>query len=414
MNMKLRTKIALAMAGFMLFLLITSFGVAWLVSRQQIVDARYDVLRQALNLLEEDERNRQAVLSLHEDSVVLERQDNGEWGIIGGSVEDGLSFPVSFGEPALIEDWFVIATSNGLGYGFQDAAVSETLRTLATIFLVIFLIAVAMTFIGSLWIVRQGLAPLRRLETTMARITESGTLETIDVGSNKDEVSTLATGFNQMIARVEASMEQQRRFVADVSHELKTPLTVIEGYAKLLRRWGQNDPIVRDEAIDHILTESRQMREELIEPMLELSRFTALEDVEVESIDLNELAFQLVERFERSHGRLVPIEATGNWTGHRDSLQRLLVILMDNSLKYATDTRVTMTPNRIEVRDHGPTLAEEARSRLFDRFYRLDEARDRSGSGLGLAIAKEVAELNGWEVGSYANAPDGSVFFVTK
>lgn len=412
--MKLRTKIALAMAGFMLFLLITSFGVAWLVSRQQIVDARYDVLRQALSLLEEDERNQQAVLSLHEDSVVLERQDNGEWGIIGGAAEEGLSFPVNFGEPALIDDWFVIATSNGLGYGFQDAAVSETLRTLATIFLVIFLIAVAMTFAGSLWIVRQGLAPLRRLETTMGRITASGTLETIDVGSNKDEVSTLATGFNQMIARVEGSMEQQRRFVADVSHELKTPLTVIEGYAKLLRRWGQNDPVVRDEAIDHILTESRQMREDLIEPMLELSRFTALEDVEVEPIDLNELASQLEERFERSHGIHVPIEATGSWTGHRESLQRLIVIFIDNSLKYATDTRVTMTPNRIEVRDHGTMLAEEARSRLFDRFYRLDEARDRSGSGLGLAIAKEVADLNGWEVGSYANAPDGSVFFVTK
>lgn len=412
--MKLRTKIALAMAGFMLFLLITSFGVAWLVSRQQIVDARYDVLRQALSLLEEDERNRQAVLSLHEDSVVLERQANGDWGIIGGEAEEGLRFPVNFGEPALVDDWFVIATSNGLGYAFQDAAVSETLQTLATIFLIIFLIAVAMTFIGSLWIVRQGLDPLRRLETTMERITESGTLETIDVGTSQDEVSTLATGFNQMIGRVEGSMEQQRRFVADVSHELKTPLTVIEGYAKLLRRWGQSDPAVRDEAIDHILTESRQMREDLIEPMLELSRFSSLEEVELETIDLTELAEQLTERFERSHGVPVQIEGAGTWDGHRDSLQRLLVIFIDNSLKYATDTHVTMTSDRIEVRDRGTSLTEEERSRLFDRFYRLDEARDRSGSGLGLAIAKEVADLNGWTVGSYANTPDGSIFFVTK
>lgn len=412
--MKLRTKIALAMAGFMLFLLITSFGVAWLVSRQQIVDARYDVLRQALSLLEEDERNQQAVLSLHEDSVVLERQANGDWGIIGGQAEESLRFPVNFGEPALVDDWFVIATSNGLGYAFQDAAVSETLQTLATIFLIIFLIAVAMTFLGSLWIVRQGLDPLRRLESTMERITESGTLETIDVGTNRDEVSTLATGFNQMIDRVEGSMEQQRRFVADVSHELKTPLTVIEGYAKLLRRWGQGDPAVRDEAIDHILTESRQMREDLIEPMLELSRFSSLKEVEIEVIRLTELAEQLTERFERSHGIHVPIEAMGEWHGHRDSLQRLVVIFIDNSLKYATDTRVTMTPDRIEVRDHGTALNEEDRARLFDRFYRLDEARDRSGSGLGLAIAKEVADLNGWTVGSYANAPDGSVFYVTK
>ncbi|MFY9945108.1 MAG: HAMP domain-containing sensor histidine kinase, partial [Exiguobacterium chiriqhucha] len=328
--------------------------------------------------------------------------------------EESLRFPVNFGEPALVDDWFVIATSNGLGYAFQDAAVSETLQTLATIFLVIFLIAVAMTFLGSLWIVRQGLDPLRRLESTMERITESGTLETIDVGTNRDEVSTLATGFNQMIDRVEGSMEQQRRFVADVSHELKTPLTVIEGYAKLLRRWGQSDPAVRDEAIDHILTESRQMREDLIEPMLELSRFSSLKEVETEAIGLNELAEQLTERFERSHGIHVPIEAMGEWHGHRDSLQRLVVIFIDNSLKYATDTRVTMTPDRIEVRDHGTALKEEDRARLFDRFYRLDEARDRSGSGLGLAIAKEVADLNGWTVGSYANAPDGSVFYVTK
>ncbi|STO07125.1 sensor histidine kinase [Exiguobacterium aurantiacum] len=412
--MKLRTKIALAMTGFMLFLLITSFGVAWLVSRHQIIDSRYDVLRQALSLLEEDARNRDAVVSLHEDSVVLERQANGEWAIVGGSSADGLRFPVNYGEPALVGDWFVIATSNGLAYGFEDAAVSETLRTLATILLIIFMIAVAMTFIGSLWIVRQGLAPLRNLEMTMQRITASGTLETIEVGERNDEVATLATGFNQMIARVEGSMDQQRRFVADVSHELKTPLTVIEGYAKLLRRWGQSDPAVRDEAIDHILTESRQMREDLIDPMLELSRFTALEDVEDEEIDLLELGGYLTERFERSHGKRVPIEAAGTWVGHRDSLQRLLVIFIDNSLKYAADTRVTMTPTRIEVRDHGPTLDEEERMRLFDRFYRLDEARDRSGSGLGLAIAKEVADLNGWSVGSYANAPTGSIFYVAK
>ncbi|MCT4784232.1 MULTISPECIES: sensor histidine kinase [Exiguobacterium] len=412
--MKLRTKIALAMTGFMLFLLITSFGVAWLVSRHQIIDSRYDVLRQALSLLEEDTRNRDAVVSLHEDSVVLERQANGEWGIVGGSTADGLSFPVNYGEPALVGDWFVIATSNGLAYGFEDSAVSETLRTLATIFLIIFFIAVVVTFIGSLWIVRQGLAPLRKLEATMQRITTSGTLETIDVGSNEDEVATLADGFNQMIDRVEGSMDQQRRFVADVSHELKTPLTVIEGYAKLLRRWGQRDPAIRDEAIDHILTESRQMREDLIEPMLELSRFPTIEEVESEPIDLTQLADQLVERFERSHGKRIAIEATGRWEGHRDSLQRLLVIFIDNSLKYAEDTRVTMTSTRIEVRDHGPTLDEEARERLFDRFYRLDEARDRSGSGLGLAIAKEVADLNGWTVGSYANAPSGSVFYVTK
>ncbi|WP_214821282.1 MULTISPECIES: HAMP domain-containing sensor histidine kinase [unclassified Exiguobacterium] len=410
----LRTKIAWAMTGFMLLLLLISFGTTWFVARQEIVDSRFDVLQQALNLLEEDVRNSDAVLSLHEDSVVLERQENGEWGIIGGGVPDGTTFPINYGEPALIDDWFVVATTDGLAFGFQDRAVSDTIQALATIFLVMFFLAVLLTFLGTWWILRQGLLPLRRLTETMERITESGKLETIAVDDGKDEVMTLSHGFNHMIERVEGTMEQQRRFVADVSHELKTPLTVIEGYAKLLQRWGQEDESVRAEAIDHILTESRQMRNDLIEPMLELNRFASLEQVDQEDIDLVELAEVLTERFLRSHGAHVPIKANGSWYGHRESLQRILVILIDNSLKYAEETSLHLTSDRIEVRDRGPILTEEVRARLFDRFYRLDEARDRSGSGLGLAIAKEVANLNGWAIGSKPNDPDGSVFFLTR
>lgn len=410
----LRTKIAWAMTGFMLLLLLISFGTTWFVARQEIVDSRFDVLQQALNLLEEDVRNSDAVLSLHEDSVVLERQENGEWGIIGGGVPDGTTFPINYGEPALIDDWFVVATTDGLAFGFQDRAVSDTIQALATIFLVMFFLAVLLTFLGTWWILRQGLLPLRRLTETMERITESGKLETIAVDDGKDEVTTLSHGFNHMIKRVEGTMEQQRRFVADVSHELKTPLTVIEGYAKLLQRWGQEDESVRAEAIDHILTESRQMRNDLIEPMLELNRFASFEQVDQEDIDLVELAEVLTERFLRSHGAHVPIKANGSWYGHRESLQRILVILIDNSLKYAEETSLHLTSDRIEVRDRGPILTEEIRARLFDRFYRLDEARDRSGSGLGLAIAKEVANLNGWAIGSKPNDPDGSVFFLTR
>ncbi|WP_455331672.1 sensor histidine kinase [Exiguobacterium profundum] len=410
----LRTKIAWAMTGFMLLLLLVSFGVTWFVARQEIVDSRFDVLLQALNLLEEDVRNSDAVLSLHEDSVVLERQENGEWGIIGGEVPDGTTFPINYGEPALIDDWFVVATTDGLAFGFQDRDVSNTIQALATIFLVMFFFAVLLTFLGAWWILRQGLSPLRRLTETMERITESGKLETIEVADRKDEVTTLSDGFNHMIERVEGTMEQQRRFVADVSHELKTPLTVIEGYAKLLQRWGQEDESVRAEAIDHILTESRQMRNDLIEPMLELNRFAALEQVEREEIDLAELGESIGERFLRSHGVHLPIESTGSWFGHRESLQRILVILLDNSLKYAEETSLHLKSDRIEVRDRGPILSDDVRNRLFDRFYRLDEARDRSGSGLGLAIAKEVADLNEWTIGSRSNHPDGSIFFLTR
>lgn len=410
----LRTKIAWAMTGFMLLLLLVSFGVTWFVARQEIVDSRFDVLLQALNLLEEDVRNSDAVLSLHKDSVVLERQENGEWGIIGGEVPNGTEFPINYGEPALIDDWFVVATTDGLAFGFQDRAVSDTIQALATIFLVMFFLAVLLTFLGTWWILRQGLSPLRRLTETMERITESGKLETIEVDDRKDEVTLLSNGFNHMIERVEGTMDQQRRFVADVSHELKTPLTVIEGYAKLLQRWGQEDESVRAEAIDHILTESRQMRNDLIEPMLELNRFATLEEVDREDIDLAELGDMLTERFLRSHGVHLPIDANGSWYGHRESLQRILVILIDNSLKYAKETSLHLTDNRIEVRDRGPVLSDEVRARLFDRFYRLDEARDRSGSGLGLAIAKEVADVNGWTIGSEPNNPDGSVFFLTR
>ena len=410
--MTLRTKIALAMTTFMLVVLIVSFGVTGFVARQEIVDARYDILTQALNLLEEDVRNQDAVLTLHEDSVVLQREANGAWVITGGEPQADVQFPVNFGEPTLVDDWFVVATTDGLAFAFKDAAVSDTLRTLTTVLLVAFLFAVLMTFIGTWWILRSGLSPLRDLDYAMRRITDSGKLETIQVHGEKDEVATLSTGFNQMINRVEGTMAQQRRFVADVSHELKTPLTVIEGYAKLLQRWGQADASVRDEAIAHILSEARQMREDLIEPMLELNRFAALEHVETEDVDLAELGEQLTERFRHSHDTPLSVTATGTVRANRESLQRILVIFIDNSLKYATDTTVELTETECRVCDHGPVIPDEVRARLFDRFYRLDEARDRSGSGLGLSIAQEVADVNGWEIGSRANVSTGSIFYL--
>lgn len=413
MKMTLRTKIAWAMTVFMFVLLSTLVGATWFVARHEIVGARYDVLRQAMNLLEEDVRNRDAVLSLHEDSVVLERQEGGSWVVTGGEVPAGTTFPINYDDPALIDDWFVMATTNGLAFGFRDEAVSGTLRTLATVLFAMFVIAVLLTFIGTWWILRRGLHPLRKLHDTMERITKSGKLETLEVEARHDEITTLSHGFNHMIARVEETMAQQRRFVADVSHELKTPLTVIEGYARLLERWGQTDPAVRDEAIDHILSESKRMRESLIEPMLELNRLSSVE-MEQEAIDLKELGRQLADRFDHAHGKRIPIEAEGEWWGHRESLQRVLTIFIDNSLKYATETEVFMTPHEIQVRDRGPVLDEDQRRKVFHRFYRLDEARDRSGSGLGLSIAEEVAQVNGWTVGCKPNVPDGSIFYVIR
>ena len=417
--MKLRTKLALSVTAFTTLLLLLSFIVVTFVVRNHLIESRYTQLEQAEELMEDDSSVR-ALLTLHEDSVVLSNED-GRW-VISNDEEDDDSSTVNgdvqasdlpgiprSNDPFKSGDWFVIVHQDQ-AYLFEDESVDDTVSTLVLTFTIVLVVGIVIAFISSFWIAYQTLRPLRQLNDTMQRISASGTLETVQT-ERDDEIGRLGRVFNQMIGRVDQTMEQQRQFVADVSHEMKTPLTVIEGYTQLLKRWGKTKPDVLDESIEHILQETHAMRTTLIEPMLELSRL-GYEETSVEAIDLAELGSELADRMYHATGTIIPVDASGTIRANREAVLRILTIYIDNALKYATSPELHLRQERLTVLDRGTSLTDEERARLFDRFYRLDTARDRSGSGLGLSIAAALATTHHFQVGSEARQPDGSCFYL--
>lgn len=417
--MKLRTKLALSVTAFTTLLLLLSFIVVTFVVRNHLIESRYTQLEQAEELMEDDSSVR-ALLTLHEDSVVLSNED-GRW-VISNDEDDDDSSTVNgdvqasdlpgiprSNEPFKSGDWFGIVYQDQ-AYLFEDESVDDTVSTLILTFTIVLVVGILIAFISSFWIAYQTLRPLRQLNDTMQRISSSGTLETVQT-ERDDEIGRLGRVFNQMIGRVDQTMEQQRQFVADVSHEMKTPLTVIEGYTQLLKRWGKTKPDVLDESIEHILQETHAMRTTLIEPMLELSRL-GYEETSVEVIDLAELGSELADRMYHATGTIIPVDASGTIRANREAVLRILTIYIDNALKYATSPELHLRKERLAVLDRGTSLTDEERARLFDRFYRLDTARDRSGSGLGLSIAAALATTHHFQVGIEARRPDGSCFYL--
>lgn len=246
-----------------------------------------------------------------------------------------------------------------------------------------------------------------------------------------DEVGQLARTFNEMLAQLQAahnglaaSLDAQRRFVADASHELRTPLTTIRGNVGLLRRVTDVDPADRAAALADIDSEAERMSR-LVNQLLSLARADSGATLKTQPLDLlpiirdcgRQLAL-LAGSAELTSAVDLPGEPV-RVQGDPDALRQLLLILIDNAVKYTpAPGAVRLKLDRdgatavIQVADTGIGIAPEDQPRIFERFYRADPARSGNGAGLGLAIARRLVEAQqGWiEVES---APgQGSVFRV--
>lgn len=232
----------------------------------------------------------------------------------------------------------------------------------------------------------------------------------IDLSPTQKELRSLAQSINELMDRVNQAYSVQMRFVSDASHELRTPIAVIQGYASLLDRWGKSDPEALQESIDAIRSEAQAM-ERLVEQLLFLARGdNDSQPVKMEQIDLTDLAGEVLREEEMIHPERTFLPRWGEdpVSIHADPglMKQVLRILMDNSLKYSPEEsrvylRVSRTGNyiRVTVQDEGMGIPPEGIPHIFERFYRTDQSRDRKtgGTGLGLSIAKWIVERHsGW------------------
>jgi signal transduction histidine kinase len=224
---------------------------------------------------------------------------------------------------------------------------------------------------------------------------------------DQEELRDLANAINDLLMRINESYQAQVRFVSDASHELRTPIAVIQGYANMLDRWGKSDEKTLSESIDAIKGESDHMKT-LIEHLLFLARGDSdTIRLQPENFNVSELLEEVIKE-----ARLIddghqyefnPTEPV--WIiGDKQLIKQVLRILVDNAMKYSPkNEKILLKLLRdnhqihIIVQDNGIGIRPQDVPHIFDRFYRSDESRDKKtgGSGLGLAIAKWIIEKHG-------------------
>ena len=271
--------------------------------------------------------------------------------------------------------------------------------------------AILISFMGVIFTLNLYSGRSNRLADTMQRIEKSGSFRKLKENWVKentytDELEKLGFIFNSMIGRLEKNFHQQRQFLADASHELRTPLTIIESYASLLKRWASNDPELREEAIEAIHSESIRLKG-LVKSLLTLAEGQEA-PLHLEKFSLLPMFHVTIASLQQTYGRSIEIhtEHAEIWLiADVEKVKQLLIILLDNAIKYS-DKKVDVFVQegkedvQIVIQDYGIGIEQDKLSYLFERFYRVDQARNRKtgGAGLGLSIAKRIVDQHDGEI----------------
>jgi len=286
------------------------------------------------------------------------------------------------------------------------------LGDLAWRFLQAGLATLVISLILALLIARSIAKPLQRMTIATEEIARGNYDQTLDIIS-PDEVGRLAASFNTMAREVKASRQAQRDFVANVSHELKTPLTSIQGFSQAILNGTADDEVNRHRAVEIISSETSRMSR-LVDELLDLARIESGQ-VEMlrEPVDLAKILGACVEKFAlRAEEGNIELEldapALPPVTGDKDRLAQVFTNLLENALKHTPPTgKVTVKAQEVRkgtrtstveitVTDTGAGIPSEDLEHIFERFYQVDKSRagrDR-GVGLGLTIAKQIVEAH--------------------
>ncbi|KIL40712.1 hypothetical protein SD70_11535 [Gordoniibacillus kamchatkensis] len=288
-------------------------------------------------------------------------------------------------------------------------------------------VALGISGLGGWLVARQLLRPVQSLADAMRRAKENGLQERVGHVSDGDELSQLASLYNGLMDQVEGSFRQQRQFVEDASHELKTPIAIMEGHLSMLQRWGKSDPSILEESLQTSLGQLARLKG-IMQELLDLTRAETVKPLcDVQPLRIYDAVFNTVESlkalypdfsFEADLTGLIGAEVRIE----QRHLEQILLIVLDNAVKYSAERkRIAVTGGtlagkaEIAIQDQGIGIEAEHIPHLFDRFYRVDKARtrERGGTGLGLSIAKRLVENYAGTIRIASKPGDGTTVRIT-
>lgn len=287
------------------------------------------------------------------------------------------------------------------------------------------LIALALSLAAAFFFARWIADPLQKV-ILAARAMPSAEIKPVE-SQGPHEVRELTQAFNSMVTRVQSSQKSQRDFVANVSHELKTPLTSIQGFAQALLDGTADDPQARQQAAQVIYDESARMHRMVLD-LLDLAKLdTGTADITMSPVNLSALLNAVREKFTPQSQRAgveIFVEAASlpTLSADGDRLAQVFTNLVDNALKFTpSGGRILLKAAAadggvlVSVADTGAGIPDEAQAHIFDRFYQADPARKggtKHGAGLGLAIAHEIVQAHGGRIGVRSRLGEGTTFEV--
>jgi heavy metal sensor kinase len=279
---------------------------------------------------------------------------------------------------------------------------------------------------GGYWMSTRALRPVDEITRAAQAITPQDLSQRVSVPKTRDELQRLGETLNKMLQRIESAVARITQFTADASHELRTPVALIRTRAEVVLANPRTSEQYRD-ALREVLAESERISA-LIENLMTLARAdTGSETLAVQRIDISELAGEVCTQAQTlANAKQLQWKAvvpeTPIWVhGDAHALRRLLLILIDNAVKYTTPTgsvsfALQSKGDSVEIRvqDTGIGISEADLPHIFERFYRADKARSRElgGTGLGLSIARWIVNAHSGDIKVESAAPGETTFLV--
>ena len=302
----------------------------------------------------------------------------------------------------------------GNEYTLQIARENEMLKDLTEnsfpILIFTLILGLVLSGIGAMYVSKKFIYKIQKLIETMNEIKSNGLNKRAEISEVNDEIDKLNTVFNSMMDEIQHVFDEQTRFVSDASHELKTPLTALNGHLSMLKRWGKNDKERLEKSLDTCISEVERLTK-IVNDMLTLSRE---EKVEIDLENINEVEPKII--IDEVIEQYKILNPDVNYTTNIDDikvkidpndLKQLLIIFIDNSIKYNNKNNIEIRINfkkilnkmQIEVIDNGIGIPSEEVNNVMKRFYKVDKSRKHNSSfGIGLSIASRIVKNYNGEI----------------